>query len=65
MINYLAQHWNLINFIQQQIKRLITYNQTLAKADFFVECCPKVLQRLYMNVQIDAGLTGHILSTSV
>jgi hypothetical protein len=50
MINYLAQHWNLINFIQQQIKRLITYNQTLANADFFVECCPKGLQRLYQKL---------------
>jgi hypothetical protein len=35
MINCPAQHWNSVNFIQQQIKKLIAYTQTLSKADFF------------------------------
>lgn len=52
MINYLAQHWSLINFIHQKINRLITYNQTLAKADFYVGCCLKGLQQLYQKLSL-------------
>jgi hypothetical protein len=52
MINYLAQHWGLINSIHQQIKRLITYNQTLAKADFYVGRCLKGLQRISQKLSL-------------
>jgi hypothetical protein len=52
MINYLAQHWDLINSIHQQVKRLITYNQTLAKADFYVGHCLKGLQRVSQKLSL-------------
>jgi hypothetical protein len=52
MINYLAQHWDLINSIHQHIKRLITYNQTLAKADFYVGRCLKGLQKVSQKLSL-------------
>jgi hypothetical protein len=52
MISYLAQHWDLINSIHQQVKRLITYNQTLAKADFYVGRCLKGLQRVSQKLSL-------------
>ena len=52
MINYLAQHWNLINSIHQQVKKIITYNQTLAKADFYVGRCLKGLQRVSQKLSL-------------
>jgi hypothetical protein len=52
MINYLAQPWDLINSIHQQFKRLIIYNQTLAKADFYVGRCLKGLQRVSQKLSL-------------
>jgi hypothetical protein len=52
MINYLAQHWKLINSIHQQVKGLITYNKTLAKADFYVGRCLKGLQRVSQKLSL-------------
>ena len=52
MINYLAQHWDIINSIHQQIKEIITYNQTLAKADFYVGSCLKRLQKVSQKLSL-------------
>jgi hypothetical protein len=52
MISYLTQHWDLINSIHQQVKRLITYNQTLAKADFYVGRCLKGLQKVSQKLSL-------------
>jgi hypothetical protein len=52
MINYLAQYWDLINSIHQKIKRLITYNQTLAKVDFYVGRCLKGLQKVSQKLSL-------------
>jgi hypothetical protein len=52
MIKHLAKHWDLINSIHQQVKRLITYNQTLAKADFYVGRCLKGLQRVSQKLSL-------------
>jgi len=52
LINYITQYWNLINFIHQEFKRLITYNQTLAKADFYVRRCLKGLQKVSQKLSL-------------